>query len=61
VHLTAPPVDGAANQALIVLLSDILGLPKRNINIIRGTSGRLKTVEITGMPEKEVRMKLTAG
>ena len=57
-RLTAPPVDGAANDALIALLAERLGLPKRAISIARGATGRLKIVEIAGMTEAEVAAKL---
>jgi uncharacterized protein (TIGR00251 family) len=57
-RLTAPPVDGAANDALIVLLAQRLGLPKRAISIARGATGRQKIVEIAGMTEAEVAAKL---
>lgn len=57
-HLTAPPIDGAANKALVALLAERLGLPKRAITIIRGTANRQKTVEITGMTVEEVQQKV---
>jgi uncharacterized protein len=57
-RLTAPPVDGAANDALIALLAECLGLPKRAISITHGTTGRQKIVEIAGMTEAEVAAKL---
>ncbi|MDR2635137.1 MAG: DUF167 domain-containing protein [Clostridiales bacterium] len=47
-RLTAPPVDGKANEALIELLSKEFGVPKRNIEIIKGATSRNKTVEIRG-------------
>jgi uncharacterized protein (TIGR00251 family) len=56
VHVTAPPVDGAANDALIALLAQCLGLHKREIQIVRGTSGRNKTVEITGISAESIEM-----
>lgn len=59
-RLTAPPVDGAANDALIVLLAQRLGLPKRAISIASGATGRQKIVEIAGMTEAEVAAKLQA-
>lgn len=43
-RLTAPPVDGAANEALIVLLAERLAVPKRNITIVRGATSRHKMV-----------------
>jgi len=57
-RLTAPPVDGAANEALIALLAERLGLPKRNVMIVHGAASRLKTVEIVGMTPEAVEQKL---
>ena len=57
-RLTAPPVDGAANDALIALLAQRLGLPKRAMSIVQGATGRLKIVEIAGMTEAQVAAKL---
>jgi len=48
-RLMAPPVDGAANEALIALLAKRLGLPKHDICIVHGATSRQKTVEIEGM------------
>jgi uncharacterized protein len=59
VHLTAPPVDGAANTSLIALLAQCLAVHKRDILIVRGTTSRSKIVEISGISaetlEKRVR------
>ena len=44
--LRAPPVEGAANKAIIEFLSQILGLPKKQIEIKRGELSRHKQVEI---------------
>jgi uncharacterized protein (TIGR00251 family) len=57
-RITAPPVDGAANEALIVLLAERLGLPKRAISIVRGEKGRQKVVEIVGMTGEEVEQRM---
>jgi uncharacterized protein len=57
-RLTAPPVDGAANDALVALLAQRLGLPKRSISIAHGATSRQKIVEITGMTEAEVAARL---
>jgi len=54
VHLTAPPVDGAANAALIALLAQCLSVPKRDIQIVHGTAGRSKIVEIVGISAEAV-------
>ena len=61
VRLTAPPVDGAANQALIALLAERLGLPKRSISIVSGLTSRQKIVEIVGMATEEVEKRLQGG
>ncbi|QDK36531.1 DUF167 domain-containing protein [Bdellovibrio sp. NC01] len=58
IKITAPPVDGKANEGLIAFLSDYFDLPKRDITIIRGDTGRQKTVELLGVSEQFVREKL---
>ena len=55
VRLTAPPVDGAANQALIELLRKTLGIPAGAITIVSGLSSRTKVVELEGVTEDRVR------
>lgn len=49
VRLTAPPVDGAANEQLKGILSETLGIRKSSIRIIRGLSSRNKVVSIEGV------------
>jgi len=46
VQVHAPPVDGAANAALIELLADMLAVPRRAVRIVRGTTSRDKLVDI---------------
>ena len=58
VRLTAPPVDGAANEALVALLAQCLELHKRNIKIVHGVTGRHKIVEITGMTAEVIEKKI---
>ena len=58
VHLTAPPVDGAANDALIALLAQCLRIHKRDIQIVRGTTGRAKIVEISGMSAETIEKRI---
>jgi uncharacterized protein len=57
-RLTAPPVDGAANEALVALLAERLGMPKRSISIVRGSSSRQKMVDIQGVTLEEVERKI---
>lgn len=52
IRLTAPPVDGKANLALVDFLSDILGIPSSRIELVSGSKGRNKRVLINGMDEK---------
>lgn len=59
-RLTAPPVDGAANAALINLLAERLSLPRRRISIVRGETSRQKTVEIADLTPDEVEYRLKA-
>ncbi len=49
IKLTAPPVEGTANEQLIELLSEALSIKKGNIEIVKGGSSRYKTVEIKGV------------
>ena len=49
VRLTAPPVDGAANEELIEVLAAALGVPKRAITIVAGARSRRKRVHVTGV------------
>ena len=52
IRLNAPPVDGAANEALIVFLSDTLGVPRRDISLIAGEKSRDKRVRIVGVDQQ---------
>ena len=55
VRLLAPPVDGAANEALIALLAAKLRVPRRDVRIVQGATSRAKVVEITGTTAGAVR------
>ena len=48
VQLTAPPVDGAANGALVALLASALGRARGDVAIVRGHTARKKTVRVAG-------------
>jgi uncharacterized protein len=61
VRITAPPVDGAANQALLKLLAERLGVHKRSLQIVQGTTGRHKIIQIddlTGLTIPAIIQKL---
>lgn len=46
IRITAPPVDGKANQHLIGFLADVFKVPKRNILLLAGETGREKRIKI---------------
>ncbi len=48
VQIAAPPVEGEANAALVELLSDLLGVPRRQVEIASGDTGRRKRVRVVG-------------
>lgn len=49
VAVAAPPVDGAANAAVIETFATALRIPKSAVSIVRGESGRRKTVRLDGV------------
>jgi hypothetical protein len=49
VKVAAPPVDDAANRAIVEYFARLLGLPKSGIRIVSGLKSRDKTLQITGM------------
>ena len=61
VRLAAPPVDGAANEALVAFLAGALGVPKRAVRIIRGERSKSKVVEVAGVTAATVRSAASAG
>ncbi len=54
VRLSAPPVDGAANEALVKFLAGALGIPRRHIRIAAGATSRRKTIEVVGATRLDV-------
>jgi hypothetical protein len=58
VKVTAPPVDAAANEAVVRLLADVLGCPRANIEIVRGQTSRHKVVRVRGVDAAAVTAKL---
>ena len=60
VCVTAPPVDGAANAAVIALLAEVLGIAKSRITIVAGATGRDKQVIVNANPSASVLAKLEA-
>src|SRR5215218_3080864 len=61
VRLQAPPVDGAANDALVALFAEQLGVPRRAVRVVSGATSRGKVVEIDGTTEAAVRALVARG
>jgi uncharacterized protein (TIGR00251 family) len=60
VRLVAPPLEGAANDALISFLAGLLKVPRRAVRIVAGERGRQKRVAIDGLDPETVRARLLA-
>ncbi|MDB5214752.1 MAG: hypothetical protein JWO86_2679 [Myxococcaceae bacterium] len=62
IALAAPPVDGAANEELVRLLAEVLGVPKRDIELVRGDTSRAKLVAVHSkcMTAVEIESRLRA-
>jgi uncharacterized protein (TIGR00251 family) len=58
VRVTAPPEDGKANDAVLRLLADTVGLPQVKLRLISGLSSRDKIVELTGIDTAEAERRL---
>ena len=55
VRVTAPPVEGAANDAVVAVLAAALGVPRRMVRIVAGDAARTKVVEVDGVTAEAVR------
>jgi uncharacterized protein (TIGR00251 family) len=60
VRLTAPPVEGAANDALARVLGKALGVAPSAVQVVTGTSGRNKVVSVAGVDAATARKRLGA-
>ena len=58
VHLTAPPVEGKANKALLDFLAEILDVAVSRLDIVAGTGGRDKLVSVTDMDAAVLHKKI---
>ncbi len=56
--LTAPPLEGSANQACIEFLADLLKLPRSSITIAAGAGSRRKLIHVAGISADELRLRL---
>ena len=54
IRVTAPPVEGAANDALVALIARTLGIAKRSVTIVSGPASRNKMVEVAGVDPQAI-------
>ena len=59
IKVTAPPVDAAANEALLRLLAGVLGCPRGKVELIRGHTSRHKVIKLHGLAVASVLQKLS--
>ena len=58
IKLTAPPVDGAANEACLRFLAEQLGVPMGRLRIISGQTNQHKLIRVEGLNREQVLTKL---
>jgi len=58
VSLTAPPIDGKANQACIEFCAKLLKVPRSSVTIASGQSSRQKGIRVIGLSAEEVRQRV---
>jgi len=56
--LTAPPIDGRANDACIEFFSKLLNVPRSSITIASGQTSRTKVVRVAGLSAEEIRKRI---
>lgn len=61
VRVSAPPVEGEANEALERVLAKALKVSRSSVRVVSGTTARLKQVEIGGLEQDEVMARLGGG
>lgn len=59
IKVTAPPVDSAANEALVKFLAEVLDCPRNAVQLVRGATSRHKVVSIQGLTAELVADRLT--
>jgi len=57
-RLAAPAHEGKANAELVRLVAEALGVPRRQVDIVRGATGRRKVIHVGGVTLEEARRKL---
>lgn len=58
VAVTAAPEGGRANEAVVEVMAQLLGVPRRQIRVARGRASRAKQIEVQGIAEPEARLRI---
>jgi uncharacterized protein (TIGR00251 family) len=58
VRVAAPPAEGRANKELLDYLAEVLGVPRARIALVKGETGRRKTLIVQGIELQEARRRL---
>jgi uncharacterized protein (TIGR00251 family) len=61
VRVTAPPVDGKANAALVALIAKRAGVAKSHVSVVKGQTSRDKVVRVEGVGDRRLRDALGLG
>jgi uncharacterized protein (TIGR00251 family) len=56
--LTAPPVEGRANEACVEFFANLLDVPRSSVTIASGASSRNKVIRVAGLSAEEVRRRI---
>ena len=59
VRVAAPPVKGKANRELIAFLSEVLGVSKSSLTIVKGHTSHNKVIAVAGLSQEEVLQRLS--
>ncbi len=60
VAVSAPPAEGQANEAVMELVSELLGVKRRQLTVARGASSRSKLIEVQGVSAAQAEARLAA-
>ncbi|MFN8186809.1 MAG: DUF167 domain-containing protein [Gaiellales bacterium] len=59
-RVAAPPERGRANEAVVVLLAETLGVPRQAVRVVAGQTGRDKVIEVDGIANEDAERRLAA-
>ena len=58
IKLTAPPVEGRANRALVAFIAEVMGVSPADVELLAGETSRHKTVAVAGLSAEQARARL---